>query len=193
MHRITQLCFALLVVTLHVSAVPLAPGLADPSVQPIFVEIAPNALDPDYIYSPKDGADNYYAVDMGKSSEHESGLLKDGEKVKTTIFGYGQDGEYLWPGKTFLIQSTRAGGGPITYVEWNNKLKNDHIFPVDTNLHWCYSLPGYTDYSIKNNGIPVVPHLHGGRSDSQFDGNPEFFFSPDNEIVGPQWVCCSIV
>jgi FtsP/CotA-like multicopper oxidase with cupredoxin domain len=30
--------------------------------------------------------------------------------------------------------------------------------------------------------------LHGGHSDFQFDGNPEFFFSPGYAIRGPQWV-----
>jgi len=186
---ITLFPFALLIGPLDlISAVPLAPGLADPSEQPIFIELAPNALDPSYVYSPEEGKDNYYVIDMGKSSEHVSGLLHNGEKVKTTIFGFGQEGEYLWPSKSFVIQSSMAGGSPITYVEFNNKLDHDHILPVDTNLHWCYSLPGYQDYSIPSDGVPVVPHLHGGESDFQYDGNPEFFFSPYNAIVGPQWV-----
>jgi FtsP/CotA-like multicopper oxidase with cupredoxin domain len=35
-----------------------------------------------------------------------------------------------------------------------------------------------------------VTHLHGRHTDFQFDGNPEFFYSPDlglGEVVGPQW------
>ena len=36
--------------------------------------------------------------------------------------------------------------------------------------------------------MPIVPHLHGGHTDFQFDGNPEFFFSTDFAIRGPQWV-----
>ena len=36
--------------------------------------------------------------------------------------------------------------------------------------------------------MPIVTHLHGGHSDFQFDGNPEFFFSPGYGIRGPQWV-----
>ena len=27
----------------------------------------------------------------------------------------------------------------------------------------------------------------GGNTDFQFDGNPEFFYSPDTEVKGPQW------
>ena len=36
--------------------------------------------------------------------------------------------------------------------------------------------------------MPVVAHLHGGHTDFQFDGNPEFFFSPGYQVRGPQWV-----
>jgi len=60
---------------------------------------------------------------------------------------------------------------------------------VDTNLHWCYSLHGYEGKSIAQNGVPLITHLHGGHSDFQFDGNPEFFYSPGGKkkVVGPQW------
>ena len=30
----------------------------------------------------------------------------------------------------------------------------------------------------RDDGVPIVPHVHGGHTDFQFDGNPEFFFSP---------------
>jgi FtsP/CotA-like multicopper oxidase with cupredoxin domain len=48
-------------------------------------------------------------------------------------------------------------------------------------------LAGY-DYSIENDGPPIVPHLHGGHTDYQFDGNPEFFLSPGYTVRGPQWL-----
>jgi FtsP/CotA-like multicopper oxidase with cupredoxin domain len=48
-------------------------------------------------------------------------------------------------------------------------------------------LPGYTNKSIAKNGVPIITHLHGGHTDFQFDGNPEFFYSPDGRVVGPQW------
>ncbi len=59
---------------------------------------------------------------------------------------------------------------------------------VDTSLHWAYSLHGYEQYSIDDDGVPIVAHVHGGHSDFQFDGNPEFFFSPGWTVRGPQWV-----
>ena len=72
-------------------------------------------------------------------------------------------------------------------VSWYNQLGNRHLLPVDVNLHWAYALHGYDAYSIGQNGVPIITHLHGGHSDFQFDGNPEFFYSPDAAIVGPQW------
>jgi hypothetical protein len=173
----------------EIQAVPLAPGLADPAAQLLFQEIAPNALDPSYIYSPVEGYPNlnYYNVSMGVGV-HKTGLRNDqGEQVKTRIFGYGQDGDFRWPGKTIVVQSSKAGGPAKTFVEWHNELGNYHFLPVDTTLHWAFSLEGYKGYSIDENGVPVIPHLHGAPTDFQFDGDPEFFFTPNFEVVGPQW------
>ena len=34
------------------------------------------------------------------------------------------------------------------------------------------------DTPSPTHGVPIVAHLHGGHTEYQFDGNPEFFFSP---------------
>jgi FtsP/CotA-like multicopper oxidase with cupredoxin domain len=109
--------------------------------------------------------------------------------LSTKVWGYGEGGVYTWPGKTFEVSRS---SNPYT-VTWNNELvkKNgkplDHLLPVDESLHWCFSLPGYEQYSIKRDGVPIITHLHGGHSDWQFDGNPEFFYTPGNTVTGPQW------
>ncbi|MGD8858096.1 MAG: multicopper oxidase domain-containing protein [Chloroflexota bacterium] len=173
-------------------AAPLAMGLSDPALQPKFVEYVPNALDPGFIFEPQQngpqaGQFNVYI----RQSVQQTGLIntKSGKKLDTTIWGYGYDDArgVTWPGRTFQVQS-----GIPTTVRWNNDLRQgnkplEHLLPVDTSLHWAYSLPGYEQYSIKNNGVPIVTHLHGGHTDFQFDGNPEFFWSPDYAIEGPQW------
>ena len=111
-----------------------------------------------------------------------------GAPVPTPVWGYGSPSlGYTWPGRTFEVQS----GVPIE-VMWENRLKGKggnlpHLLPVDTSLHWAYSLPGYEKYTIANAGVPIVGHLHGGHTDYQFDGNPEFFFSPGWKVRGPQW------
>jgi FtsP/CotA-like multicopper oxidase with cupredoxin domain len=173
-------------------AAPAAAGLSDPALQPKFEELVPNALDPGFIFEPLPGGPRagQYNVSIQQSVQ-QTGLRnpKSGKLLDTTVWGYGYDDErgVTWPGRTFQVQS-----GVPTTVRWNNELKQgnkplEHLLPVDTSLHWAYSLPGYEQYSIKKNGVPIVTHLHGGHTDFQFDGNPEFFWSPNFEIVGPQW------
>ena len=174
-------------------AEPLAFGLSDPAIQPKFEELVPNALDPGFLFEPvargnMAGKYNVYV----KQTSQQTGLRKGGtgKKLDTTIwgYGYGDDRGVSWPGRTFQVQS-----GEPTTVRWNNGLTNRggrplrHLLPVDTSLHWCYALHGYEHYSIKRDGVPIVTHLHGGHTAFEFDGNPEFFWSPDYEIVGPQW------
>ena len=168
---------------------PLLTGLSDPAAQPKFVNPVPNAIDPGFIFNPKKGK-----IKVGVSqSVQMTGLVgTDGvTPVPTTIWGYGNPSSfYSWPGRTFEIQS----GTPLE-VKWENHLGTLPMpvtsfgrSVIDTSLHWAYSLHGYTQYSVETNGVPIVPHVHGGHTDFQFDGNPEFFFSPDWEIRGPQWV-----
>ncbi|MEK6195159.1 MAG: hypothetical protein N2F24_13150, partial [Deltaproteobacteria bacterium] len=130
--------------------------------------------------------------------EQETGLVdKRGKLLSTPLWGYGDadDNIFTWPGRTFQIKSNTSK----TEIVWENALVTEdlgteyplkeHLLPVDTNLHWCYSLHGYTGYDIDTNGVPIITHLHGGHSDYQFDGNPEFFYSPggENQVIGPQW------
>jgi FtsP/CotA-like multicopper oxidase with cupredoxin domain len=177
---------------MNASAVPAALGLSDPALQPKFKYMVPDALSPGFIFSPdKKGR---YKVKVG-AAVHYSGLEgADGAMLPTPIWGYGghKDRIYTWPGRTFQVKSVAAGGIPETEVTWANALDGvtQHLLPVDTSLHWCYSLPGYHQYSIAANGVPIITHLHGGHSDCQFDGNPEFFYGPElanGQVVGPQW------
>ena len=170
-------------------AAPAAVGLSDPALQPKFANPVPDALAPGFKWVPKKGK---IKVAVGPSVQ-QTGLIDPatGLPLNTPVFGYGLPNlGYTWPGRTFEVQS----GEPLQ-VKWENKLVDPatgtflpHLLPVDTSLHWCYSLMGYTQFTIANAGIPVVSHLHGGHTDFQFDGNPEFFFSPGWGVRGPQWV-----
>jgi FtsP/CotA-like multicopper oxidase with cupredoxin domain len=181
--------------------VPAAGGLSDPALQLKFVELAPNALDPGFLF--KDLNQNGEPVQKPnfslrvRETVQETGLINpaNGRRLKTNVWGYGAD-TVSWPGQTFQVMSTSAGGADETIVRWENELQGKkHLLPVDTNLHWAYSLHGassrngvdYRQFSIKKNGVPIITHLHGGNSDFQFDGNPEFFYSPDGNVKGPQW------
>jgi spore coat protein A len=182
-------------------AAPAAAGLSDPALQPKFVELVPNALDPGFLF--KDLNQNggpvqkpNFSIRVAETTQ-ETGLINpgNGRRLKTKLWGYGKE-TVSWPGQTFQVMSTSAGGEAETVVRWENELQGKkHLLPVDTNLHWAYSLHGassangvdYRQYSIKKNGVPIITHLHGGNSDFQFDGNPEFFYSPDGNVKGPQW------
>jgi FtsP/CotA-like multicopper oxidase with cupredoxin domain len=163
----------------------LARRLSDPALQPKFANPVPNALAPGFLYQPD--AMGRFRVSL-RETQQETGLVaRNGRRLSTRVWGYGDERGPTWPGRTFQVKSVSAGGPAETLVRWENDLGRRHLLPVDTSLHWAYSLPGYQDFSIKKDGVPIVTHLHGGHSDFQFDGNPEFFYSPGSSIVGPQW------
>ena len=161
-------------------AEPAAAGLSDPAVQPKFVEVAPNALEPGSRFQPLPTGPRAGTFDVSvQQTVQQTGLRRGGtgRPLNTTVYGYG-DGDtrgVSWPGRTFQVQS-----GEPTTVRWHNDLVTrggqplPHILPVDESLHWCYSLSGYARSSIEQHGFPIVTHLHGGHSDAVFDGNPEF-------------------
>ena len=165
----------------------LAAGLSDPAQQPKFAYLVPNALDPGFMFRPdKKGRIKIKLAEGSQTTGLVSYNKRKKKLLRTSIFGYkdgAKSGTVTWPGRTIQVQ--RNGGQ--TQVQWQNNLPNYHLLPVDTSLHWAYSLEGYQQYSIANNGVPIVTHLHGGHSDFQFDGNPEFFYSPGGAIRGPQW------
>jgi FtsP/CotA-like multicopper oxidase with cupredoxin domain len=175
------------------------PGLSDPAMQPKFVNAVPNALDPGFIY---DTARGKIKVAVGPTVQQTGLVAPDGvTPVPTPLWGYGSDKLYTWPGRTFQVRSYE----PLE-VKWENRLgRQPYLITgkdntsigfgdytgrsvVDTSLHWAYSLHGYEGFSIEKDGVPIVPHVHGGHTDFQYDGNPEFFFSPGYTIRGPQWL-----
>ena len=178
---------------MNVMAVPAALGLSDPALQPKFKYMVPDALSPGFLHQPdKKGR---YKVKIGPTVQYTGLENAAGTMLPTSVWGYGErrGTSYSWPGRTFQIKNVAAGGSSQTEVAWVNSLHDvtQHLLPVDTSLHWCYSLHGYEDYTIADNGVPIITHLHGGRTDFQFDGNPEFFYSPKarngEQVIGPQW------
>jgi FtsP/CotA-like multicopper oxidase with cupredoxin domain len=172
---------------------PLEQGLANPEVQPKFCNLVPSALDPRIRFTPLGKLDHlkypqFYSVTAGQY-KHDAGLVdSSGASLLTTVWGYGSDKQDVsWPGKTIEVFRDT----PV-WILWKNDLFENnaplpHLLPVDTSGHWCYSLQGYQQNCIENDGVPLVPHLHGGHTKSKFDGNPEYFFSPNWQIRGPRW------
>ena len=171
----------------------LAAGLSDPAAQPLFTNLAPNAMSAGFKYVPKN---NGLKINQGQTVQMTGLVGADGiTPVPTTVWGYGVNDAIgvTWPGRTI---ERNVNDEPLE-IMWKNKLDGlPHLLPVDTSLHWAYSLHGagsangvdYRQFSIAQNGVPLVPHVHGGRNDSPFDGNPEYFFSPGWGVRGPRWV-----
>lgn len=170
----------------------LAAGLADPAMQPLFTNTTPNALSAAYKFVP---SKNKIAVSMSQFI-HSTGLIGVGTNgnigpVSTPVWGYGQNDAVgpTWPGRTF---ERHVKDKPLE-IKWSNDLVDNnnnplpHLLPVDTSLHWCYALRGFEQYSIDNDGVPCVPHMHGGRNHTDYDGNPEYFFSPGRRVKGPRY------
>jgi FtsP/CotA-like multicopper oxidase with cupredoxin domain len=171
----------------------ILPRLSDPATQPKFTMYAPNALDSAQRFTPRN---HYHHLKIPQwlcvvaaQYKHYTGLVdSSGSTLPTTVWGYGKrKGDVSWPGGTIEAHKDV----PI-WVLWKNKLLKrtrplSHLLPVDIYFHWCYALHGYKDFTIEKNGVPLVPHLHGGHTKSKFDGNPEYFFSPNWMIRGPRW------
>jgi FtsP/CotA-like multicopper oxidase with cupredoxin domain len=166
---------------------PAATGLNDPSLVDKFVTGVPDALHPDFKYNSvgNGGNSRNYRVSVGRPTQPQQwGTKEGGTPLKTDIYGYGDERGPTWPGRTFEVQS----GRPVQ-IQWENNLDPNvpHLLPVDTSLHWCYSLPGYTQYSIANDGVPIVTHVHGHHSQYRSDGNPEEFFTYRWKVKGPRF------
>lgn len=168
----------------------LSAGLSDPAMQPLFTNLAPNAMAASFKYIP-DKRKNRLSIIAAQTKQMTGLVNARGKALSTTVWGYGaKGGDVTWPGRTI---ERHVDDAPLE-IRWQNNLtaKNGkplpHLLPVDSSLHWAYSLPGYEQYSIAKDGVPLVPHVHGGKNDSESDGNPEYFFSPNEVIKGPRYV-----
>lgn len=112
----------------------------------------------------------------------------------------------ILPGEHILTGADNTGfpditvdylDSPVTITPTDNNNKP----VVDTLLNWAYysldvikgssgftgPCQGETGTCFEKYGVPVViaMHLHGGHSDADFDGNPEYYFNYDLSMLGP--------
>lgn len=170
------------------SAAAQAPPLLNAVAQPRFVNPLPNALAPAFAFQPAwtnpDGT-LHYEIEMSAFSQ-SVGLAGVGP---ASLWGYGSSAtgqRPTFPGRTFVVQKD----APIT-ARFKNALVDgwgmpitQHLLPVDTSVHWALSHMGM---GIADVGVPLVTHLHGGHTESASDGLPEFWFTPNFAVTGPQW------
>jgi len=77
-------------------------------------------------------------------------------------------------GLTGLAPLIEARSGHPLQVEWVNRLPARHFLPVDFSLHGCgHDIPE----------VRACVHLHGGRTPSRDDGQPEDWFVPGHSRI----------
>ncbi len=183
---------------------PVPPTKLDPNLIPKYV----NQLPKPPVYQPRIirrwspcgtcKIEHHYTIDV---SEFDQQILPPGFP-QTRVWGYGglirdsKTGKVVYsrssPGATF--EAIR--GVPIS-VKWINKLRNEHLFAVDPTLHWANPNdmphdppkpwppfpPGFLDAQFP---VPIVTHLHGGETESIYDGHPDAWFTI-NGNYGPAY------
>ena len=141
--------------------------IADPLQIPKFVNPLPIVPRLDYTA----GATTTMYMGVGT---HDFGLLP-GTPLPTTVWGYNTTPVFGYLGPTIVAQS----GIPVN-IQWVNQLGNSYPLPLDATLHWAFA--GHNGnqpmYNIANDGVPAVPHLHGGNTESASDGLPEAWWTP---------------
>ncbi|HSD61705.1 MAG TPA: multicopper oxidase [Burkholderiales bacterium] len=156
----------------HARETPGPPPLLDPRSQRQFV----NPLPIPAVAAPISPGGNHYEIAISQFRQ-QLGIRdpKTGAPLLTTVWGYA--GTY--PGPTLEVRR----GTPIT-VRWVNALTGaqgpvPHLMPVDTSLHMARlkDWPG--------SGVPVVTHLHGGRTEAESDGDPDAWYTAGFRERGP--------
>ncbi|MGL6135727.1 MAG: hypothetical protein ACRC2M_00410, partial [Planktothrix sp.] len=151
---------------------PGGPTLLDPLTVPKFTNPLPNLLAPGLFIDARNGGTPEISISM-KEGTHNFGL---GTGTSATTWGYhgslastGDTANLNYLGPTIVAQKDK----PIT-VNWKTELPQKHLLPVDSTVHWAFT---DTDNTISTNGVPVVTHLHGGHSESKYDGLPDAWFT----------------
>lgn len=170
-----------------VIAKPLPGGTLNPLTIPKYV--TPLVIPPPMPRTPSPAGftGDYYEISVRQFRQQ---ILPAG-MPKTTVWSYGSEtnlaGTLNYP--AFTIEATV---GIPTRVKWINGLVNgkgnylSHLLPVDRTLHWANPGAGTGSQDSRGAGIslykgpvPMIPHLHGGRNQQQFDGYPEAWYLPN--------------
>ncbi len=185
---------------------PLGPTL-NPKTIPKYTEqlVIPPAYTPTIV----DGVDTY-SIRMVSGINQQ--ILPAGFPTTPTWAYEGQVGTN--PTFAFSPAATiEAKVGTPVQVTWINDIAGNYMFPIDPTLHWANPsdipmqgmlnapvapFPAYplgfdgTVSATNPNGynaqnpVPLVPHLHGGETLSDYDGGPEQWFTQTG-IQGPDY------
>ena len=174
----------------------------DPNTIPKFatqITGPPPVFVPTKAYDPKTGLlTDYYAVQMSQFKEQ---ILPAGYP-KTTVWGYGGLAKDAVTGASLGFVRNSPGpsfeakvGTPIN-VKWSNMIFQPSMFAVDPTIHWANPrlmtmptmpfLPYPSGYFMAQSTVPLVTHLHGGETQSYYDGGPEQWMTSSG-LKGPDY------
>ncbi|HBV86183.1 MAG TPA: copper oxidase [Desulfosporosinus sp.] len=176
------------------------PTPLDPSSIPKFVNslVIPPVYEPNVIKNCSNGkvVSHDYIVNVSQFTQQ---ILPNGFP-ETTVWGYGgrvrdpKTGEIFphfrfSPGATFEAKR----GIPIN-VQWVNDLTEPNPLPVDPTLNWAdpnnlgMPMPPFPSFPpgfpLAQYPVPIVPHLHGGETESASDGHPDAWFTAGETLTG---------
>lgn len=120
---------------------------------------------------------------------------------ETTVYGYGgtvrdsETGDLIPDFRSYPGPSFEAKRKIPINVQWVNSITEPYSLPVDPTLHWAdphhhpMPIPPFPPFPpgfpYAQHHVPIVPHLHGGETESASDGHPEAWFTAGEAIVGP--------
>lgn len=168
---------AVLALALLPSSEVAAQVLLDPMTQPRFV----NQLTiPPYLNMTAGGTATIRVTQFNQ----DLGLVDPvtGQPMSTTVWGY--NGTY--PGPTLITRSNT----PVSVYWLNNLTRSNrkplpHLLPIDTTIHWALQdVPN----GLSRYGVPLVTHLHGGKTESASDGHPEAWYTPNFSLKGMEFI-----
>ena len=177
-HRKSVLTFFATLLMVIIS-LPASPQLKKSTDHPKFVNPLPI---PAQINAKNGGTVDMYM----EQTQQWLGLVDEAQApLNTTVWGYGPMGAVTYPGPTFIAKKNV----PV-YVNWFNNLPG-HFLPIDASLHMAHphglTAPQVADWYAAGN-VPVVPHLHGGHTESASDGIPEAWFTQNAAVTGNTFV-----
>lgn len=105
--------------------------------------------------------DNYYEM---KYSQFKQKLHS--QLPKSTLWGINNS----YPGPTIEVYKDEE-----IHVKWINDLPNKHLFPIDRTIYDACTTPE----------VRTVPHLHGAKVPSIYDGYPLSWFTNNFQQLGP--------
>ncbi|AGK96647.1 multicopper oxidase family protein [Clostridium pasteurianum] len=160
--------------------------------------VIPPVYEPTVIADTQTGKISHnYTVDVSEFSQQ---ILPSGFPM-TTVWGYSGAAKDPLTGTLFPNFKNAPGatfeairGIPIN-IQWVNSLTEPHPLPVDPTLHWAdpnglgmvdpATVPAFPPgLAAAQSPVPIVPHLHGGETESSSDGHPDAWFTNEEAIKG---------